>query len=308
LKQIGCEQCGQVLSMNETFTVLGRSLCEPCTEEELARHAEGEVPKEAVRRQTDPTVCAACEADNGDVELRTLAGKPVCENCEKSYRNRPYPRWLKIAFVTLLVLAVASFARNWRFLSAYVEGRQAERAFSEGNIDRAADLMSEAAGEVPESKEMQGMAGFFNGIRLLGQERSAEAVAALRVAKDNLGSAPVLEQLLAQAEGGAAFDSKDYDTFLTKMQVLERTAPNNAMVIASVASAYACKYAVTGKEEFRKAAEQHLERAARFADKTDPSFPEYETRIRHRLRTREIISRKEYYRRFPPGPDSTSKP
>src|ERR1700687_629757 len=98
--------------------------------------------------------------------------------------------------------------------------------------------------------------------------------------------------MLAQAEGGAAFDSKDYDTFLAKMQVLERLAPGNATAVGSVASAYACKDAGTGKEEFRKATEQPLERAAGLAGKTDPRFQEYEARIRHRLRTREIISRK----------------
>jgi hypothetical protein len=155
MRRVGCEQCGQVLPMNDMFIALGRSLCEPCTEAELTSHAEGELPKDAVKRQVDPTVCAVCEEDNGDVELKALAGKPVCERCEESYRNRPYPRWLKIAFVTLVVLAVASFARNWRFVVAYVEERQAERAFKEGKFDRASDLMSDAAAEAPESKEIQ---------------------------------------------------------------------------------------------------------------------------------------------------------
>ena len=78
MKQVGCEQCGQVLPMNEMFIALGKSLCEPCTEAELTSHTEGELPKDAVNRQVDPTVCAVCGEDRDDLELKTLAGKPVC--------------------------------------------------------------------------------------------------------------------------------------------------------------------------------------------------------------------------------------
>jgi hypothetical protein len=294
--------------MNEMFTALGRSLCQPCTEEELSRHAQGELAEGAVTRQVDPTVCAQCQADNGTEELRLVAGMPVCEQCERHYRNRPYPRWLKIAFVTLVILAVASFARNWRFVAGYRAMRQAQRAVARGKLDLAADLMENAARQVPEAAALGAMASIYRGMQLMTDDKPAEAANAFRSARAHFGSLPFIDAMLLQAEGGVAFDAKDYDTFLAKMQAIERLEPNQPRGLTGVASAYACKYAVTGKEEFRKQALLFLERATRLSGPGDPLAKEYEARIRHRLETREIITRKEYMRRFPAPTNSGANP
>jgi len=96
---------------------------------------------------------------------------------------------------------------------------------------------------------------------------------------------------------GAAFDRKDYDGFLAKSQELLKTTPNDASAYAAVASAFACKYAVSGNEEFRTASLENLAKAK--AMNGSPSLPEYVARIEYRLATREILSRSEYERRFP---------
>jgi hypothetical protein len=110
-----------------------------------------------------------------------------------------------------------------------------------------------------------------------------------------------VRRLLLVAEIGDAFDRKDYDTFLAKSKEIATQNPKEAQVAAGVASAYACKYAVTGEESFRQEALRQLEKAAALAPPGDKDYPEYANRIRHRIETREIIKREEFRRRFPNG-------
>ena len=67
-----------------------------------------------------------------------------------------------------------------------------------------------------------------------------------------------------------------------------------------MASAYACKYAVTGDEQFKEESLKKLEEARSVAGNNEV-FEEYQQRILHRLYTREIIKRDEFIKRFPNG-------
>ncbi len=154
MKQATCEQCHQLVPVNETLSLLGRQLCRPCATEEASRHPEGKITADSITRHVDPTVCAQCGSDNGESELPTLANVPLCGSCESYFRNRPYPAWLKLSFVALVALAVFSFGWNWRFLAAYREMRQVERALTKGDIDKAAQLSDAAARHVPEATEL----------------------------------------------------------------------------------------------------------------------------------------------------------
>ena len=81
------------------------------------------------------------------------------------------------------------------------------------------------------------------------------------------------------------------------------------MVVAELASALACKYAVTADVSFRDRAVQALEES-RSLSKTpeeQKAFKEYSERINHRLTTREIIDKREYDRRFRQKPKEGSK-
>lgn len=66
-----------------------------------------------------------------------------------------------------------------------------------------------------------------------------------------------------------------------------------------MASALACKYAVTGDEAMKREALQVLDRAAGMRHENQEPFDYYVRRIRHRLDTHEIITRAEFDRRFP---------
>ena len=106
------------------------------------------------------------------------------------------------------------------------------------------------------------------------------------------------------ADANAAFDRKDYDSFLVATQHLWNEHPSS-LAAAELASALACKYAETGDAAYRAKSEAMLQLAQQEAQKDPQSmkeFQEYSERIRYRLTSREIIDTPEYNRRFRGGP------
>jgi hypothetical protein len=149
-----------------------------------------------------------------------------------------------------------------RAVGAYEKADEARKLLEAKKYDEAAKAMSAAAAGYPESMHL--------------------AVAA---------------DLYA---GGAAFEHKDYDKFVTSSRAAMTKMPEDPRVVAGVASALACKYAVSGNPEFRSGAEELLEKAKALTKDAEgqADYEEYAERIRHRLDTREIIEKEEYDRRY----------
>src|SRR3954470_8022950 len=80
-----------------------------------------------------------------------------------------------------------------------------------------------------------------------------EAIAVIRKSQPN--APPQLREAFHEVELGVqmgqAFDRHDYDSFLNISQQLMKLRPGDSGAIGSVASAYACKYAITGDSSFR---------------------------------------------------------
>ena len=303
MKHVACSECQQFAPLSETLLVKQQHVCSACVEEVLGQATERGITKADVSRAADPTVCTQCKTDNGDEDLPLLAGSPICPTCESGFRNRPYPAWLKVSFVALVGLAVFSFAWNWRFIAALREIQQMQRAMAVPDFPRAANMAERAARHVPEVPELVGIAYFSRGLDLLAKEQSAKAVDSFRKAKQSPGSGalPDIDRFLLEAEAGAAFDAKNYDEFLAKCQAIASGLPRDPVGAAKVASGYACKFAVTGREEYRRESLKQLDKAAKLAGPSDSSFQEFRLRILHRLDSREIISAAEFARRFPNG-------
>ena len=150
-----------------------------------------------------------------------------------------------------------------RAIGASKMANEAGKLALEGGKDvEAAKLFREAAAEYPESKEMTEAVPFF--------------------------------------DEGAAFERKDYDRFLSLAQeVFAKKA--DATNAATIASAWACKYAVSGNAQFKDEAEQFLLKAQQMAQSDAEEMKrleEYLPRIRHRIDTREIITKQEYDKKF----------
>ncbi len=185
MKQVACTECQQLAPIGETLLVKQQHVCSSCVEGVLAQAAEKGITKNDVFRASDPTVCTQCKADNGAEELPRLAGMPVCSTCEDRFRNRPYPTWLKLAFVGLVALAIFSFGWNWRFLAATREIHQMQRAIAKQDFERAANLADQASRHVPEIPEFAGVAAFNHGLDALAKDQAAQAVDYLRKAKQS---------------------------------------------------------------------------------------------------------------------------
>jgi hypothetical protein len=112
---------------------------------------------------------------------------------------------------------------------------------------------------------------------------------------------PFFEQAELRANIGIAFNKRDYDRFLELSKQLATQVPDGPLPAGEVASAYACKFATTGKPEFKSESLKWLDQAKKLAGEESKEFKAYENRIKHRLATREIITHQEFEKRFPDG-------
>ncbi len=113
----------------------------------------------------------------------------------------------------------------------------------------------------------------------------------------------LLDDELDTVESAAAFDRKDYDSFLRIAEHAFQAHLDSTDHAGMVASALACKYAVTGDRAFRTRSEEMLAKARQLAAASPADQArekEFEERTRYRLDSRKIIDPDEYNRRFRP--------
>lgn len=338
-----CQTCGKVVPINDSFTAFGRVLCGECAQANLV---EGQYTKESVFRNSDPTVCSQCSRDYGQKELLTVAGLPACPGCRSKFINRPFPMWVKLSFLAVFALAGVEMSRNYRLFQAYFEIPRAHKAMDDGDMETAQALLASACAHVPEMNVLATEEQFCRGICCLRKGEYAQARSVLQECsaqlppqeratvekyivvcnfqdavkrKDYTQARLAVSRMDGSANGakmqaemrqaidiGEAFDTKNYDKFLSLSQAMELQAPSDSQCVAQTASALACKYAVTGDEKFKTDSMVRLAKA-RELSKDSATFKEYEERILHRLKTREIIDREEYDRRFRKADEGTDK-
>lgn len=191
----------------------------------------------------------------------------------------------------------------------------AKAALSIGDIETAGKAIQGHSGgrfkdaDKPEFREVQEMWNRANGALSKAEEatkleqqdgHAAEAASLLHEAASLYPEARGLSAAAEVADEGAAFEAKNYDTFLAITERQWQQYPGSGTA-AALASALACKYAVTGDAKYRQQSEEMLETSHQKVG-ADPEeqkwFQEYSERIRHRLDTRQIITRTEYDRKF----------
>jgi tetratricopeptide (TPR) repeat protein len=138
--------------------------------------------------------------------------------------------------------------------------------------------------------------------RLANAEDDEAALRMARRAASLYPEWPVAAELVESCEAGVAFQKKDYDKFFEISARIAARNPDSSGHVAVLASALACRYAVTGDAGLKTQAEEVLARAESLIRDAEEraAFDEYAERIRHRIGTREIIPRSEYNRRFRP--------
>jgi hypothetical protein len=132
---------------------------------------------------------------------------------------------------------------------------------------------------------------------------AAEAAALMHEAASLYPEARGLAIAAETYDEGTAFEAQDYDKFLAIAEKQWQEIPS-AGTAAAVASALACKFAVTGDAKYKQQSEAMIE-TARQKTGSDPeiqkAFQEYAERIRYRLDSRQIISKTDYDRKFRSG-------
>lgn len=129
--------------------------------------------------------------------------------------------------------------------------------------------------------------------------------AAARKMREAANGYPEQKELAYAAESmeeGVPFEKKDYDGFLQLTEAHWTNGPQDYLRAGALASALACKYAVTGDPQFLTRSEEMLDKGRALARTPDEikRFTEYEERIRYRLKSREIIDTDVYNQRFRP--------
>jgi len=297
MKTVTCSQCKQEFPLNETVAISQQTMCHPCGDTYLKANSTD--PKE-IEANTDMTVCASCGKDNGVEELGTLCLAPVCAKCEAFFRNRPYPAWVKLAMATVVILVIFSMAWNWRFVQAMFDLQQCKKFMVSGDIAQAGLYYDSAAAHVPESKDLGAMASLCRGWVYLGEYKSAEALEEFTACRSLLPEEFGIESLIMRAKAGIAFKEKDYDKLLELSLKMSRDNNKDQVYAGGIASAYACKYAETGDEQFKKLCLEALEQYKQ-APGENPYLKESINRMEHRLYTREIISPEKFLELYPDG-------
>lgn len=291
-----CSVCGKILPLKNTSKTDDRILCVHCYEKLTSTQ---ETITSEFRYQVDPTVCGRCGFDNGSHPLPTLASQPMCQQCTDYLRNRPFPSWIKASFAGLIIFVVLAAVWNMRFFLAWEDTKRAFKLMGQ-DMGQAAERMRTARNRVPESPDLQAFSAFFDGVVYLQQDRPKEALASLEKCRHRVPTTLGVDILILQAKAGVAFDAKDFDGFLATAKKLISKEPDVHFSYAMLASAYACKYAVTSDTAFREQAMAALDRAKAMSG-GNPSFKEYEQRILHRLSTQEILTPQEFHKKFPNG-------
>jgi tetratricopeptide (TPR) repeat protein len=326
--------------------------CEPCVWRASAEAKAQGKPSEYASL-VDASICQRCGVYSGDSQDHpVVAGMVLCQACSGKIANWPYPAWLKLSFVGLLLLLSVALLHSRKYFQAGRNLYLGERLVDQGrydealphlqqtlalapNSDKAALLTAKAALEIGAIEVAQkAVQGHENGhfkdsndsdfveVKQMWNRANnaldkADKAAALEKqgghdeeAAKLMGEAatwyPESKQLRFLADEyaeGAAFVRHDYDKFVTLARKQWSEVPS-PLTAASLASALACKFAVTGDSKYREEAEGLLRQAEQLA-KDDAEqmkgLREYAERINYRLQSRRIIDTPEYNRQFRSG-------
>ncbi len=340
MRQGTCSQCSVKGPLRTYFQHDGQVYCQACAES---------IPRPSTI--IDPTICAGCQADNGNSEFSLIGKLPFCAQCQKQFYERPYPQWLKLTLAGLLMLLVVALVHGRKYFHAGREMYVGEKLVTQGrygeavphlrqtvqiapNSDKAVLLFAKASllsgdpgsadtalrahdgGRFEDTTEYREVDRIFGratnaiketnqAIELAGQSgKEQEAARLMHHAADSYSEMPRLAQMAQEFDEGDAFVRKDYDKFLAITTKLVEANPESPAYSAEMASALACKYAVTGDLAWRQKAEAMVEKARQLSQASPEAMKgheEYAERIRYRLESREIIDKPEYDRRFRVG-------
>jgi hypothetical protein len=275
MKVTDCAKCTNTgLPLNETLKIDGEIYCKACIEANFTNR--NQLKGKIVEKMLDPTVCATCGKDYGDLMLPQIAKYPTCEECAVAIKNKILPFWVKIFFAAVVAIVLFSFFWNLRFFIAYRDLHTALTSFSNGDFKGANKFMKTASDKVPEVGELKTASTFFNGVSLLVDDKSADALNEFTACKEKLPPGFKIDAYINQAKMGIGFDTKNYDLFLS-------ASKDNL-----------------GLDSDRAFAGKYIQKA-RSLDSTGNDLKVWANMIEYRMETREIIRKEDFIKKYPNG-------
>ena len=349
MRQGVCNTCGMTSHIRSFYEMDGKTYCEPCVWAK-AREAKTRGETGQYVALTDNTICARCGLDNGTTDLQLVGNLPMCPSCGGLVQSFPYPQWLKMAMVGLMLLLVAALIYDRKYFHAGREMYVGEHLIEQRkyaaaipflrqtvdvapNSDKAVLLLAKAAlltgrpdiadkvlhghdgGHFDSSDEFTEVQGLWSravkafdeadaaGKLVVQDGKDAEAARMMHEAAAEYPEASGLALAAEAYDAGAAFERKDYDSFARIAEQRWRATPG-AEAAGMLASALACKYAVTSDPSYRQRSEEMLTKARDLSKgdvDAEKSYQEYAERILYRLNSKQIIDTSEYNRRFRGG-------
>ncbi len=299
MKYIHCIECNQKKPTNEVFIYEEKNYCHEC----LSKKNKDESISEAdIERLVDDTICTNCHYDNGDFDLKKISNFPLCEKCFSLIMNRPFPKWIKISSVALILIVLFGLFYNSKYLFSYLDIRESNKLFQTGKLEESYLKMEEASRKLPHLEYLTGLSNLYEGIYLFYNNKLKEALLLFESYKEYFPDDNDIEYWILNSKSGISFDSKDYQNFYNYQKELFNLNPEDIIYIAGVSSGASCLYIITNDEKYKNEMNEYFELATqKMLPEEKEILSEYIQRIKYRIFSGEIISSEEYYEKYPEG-------
>jgi hypothetical protein len=147
-----------------------------------------------------------------------------------------------------------------------------------------------------------------NAAQLYKEKKYREAAMSMHEAAAAYPELPSFADSADRLDYTVLFDAGDYDGLVNLSEKL--WARNHTYEsAAALAGAYACRNAVTGDDEIKRKATHMMDSARSLAKSKDDQddLSEWQPRFDHRIQTRRILTREQYYSLFPQEPEKEAK-
>lgn len=251
-------------------------------------------PEHDVHPLIDPTICADCRKDNGEIDYPTALSRHLCSACRWHWKRIQFPFAIRAACILCVVLGGWGFLRSLRVMEGIYHYRSGILAYREDRDADAARELEKALALVPDEEEYQDLKAYYSGLACLDEGKPAEAAKWFEKSFDHDPESKQTAHMLYLSQRRAAFEAKRYDAYLQASERLMDIDGRTHSTLLGLAPAWACKFAVTGREEFRAKSLECLEQAR----KTGPTGTDdwiIEGWVKQILQTRVIVSYLDYW-------------
>jgi hypothetical protein len=115
---IKCSECGQVATAANAYELHGRLYCANCAKSAI-EYAKSSGQAVQISRYVDKSICSRCNTYVGESGAHLQVGNlRFCQPCAMLVQDWPYPKWLKLSLVGLLLLLGIALIHGKKYFEA----------------------------------------------------------------------------------------------------------------------------------------------------------------------------------------------